>query len=366
MQPESESFCALCRRPVTGTDGFSLSAKLCDQCRSMIDAIKPAEAKPAPNTVPAGDTVIAPGQVLAQQTSEQRPVWPESPAVSEPAVASQPKPPQPYSAQPSNSYHQPPNKEFAQPPASSGYGANSQQPVQDQWQSDQWGNAGEWPMMVSAEPKKSRGKILLLLVVLLIVVGGGAAAYLKRDAIKNMLGMGRSQNPTPPRTGQQDPGRPATSGGESSGATGSSAQTSSNVRTTVNSNASQPQPSQTQAGSGSPQGTPGATQGSANASATTPTQGGVTPLPGQKLYALQVASFPNESGAKQYSEKLVRAGVPVYVVSADIPRRGRWYRVRAGKFATPDEARKYAADWQQRARAAGISIQLVTCDYTQP
>jgi cell division septation protein DedD len=94
-----------------------------------------------------------------------------------------------------------------------------------------------------------------------------------------------------------------------------------------------------------------------------PPDNAATPLPGQKLYALQAASFPNEGGAKAYSDKLVRAGVPAYVIAADIPRRGRWYRVRAGKFAAPDEARKYATEWQQRARAAGINIQLVTVDY---
>ncbi|HEU4391741.1 MAG TPA: SPOR domain-containing protein [Blastocatellia bacterium] len=330
----------------------------------MIDAIKPAESKPA-NAVPANDPVVAPGQVLAQQTAEHSPTWSESPGFSEPALTSQPKPPQPYSPQPSNSYHQAQTNELTQQPPLNTYGSNRQQPAQDQWQTDQWGSAGEWPMMVSAEPKKSSRKTLLLLLVLLLVAGGGAAAYLKRNAIKNMLGMGQAKNPEPSKG--QDPVRATSGGGNQSGTSSAVSQMSSNVRTTANSNGSQIQVAPTQAASGPSQGTPGAsTQTPANSNASTPVQSTAPPLPGQKLYALQAASFPNDGGAKQYSERLVRAGVPAYVVSADIPHRGRWYRVRAGRFATADEARKYAADWQQRARAAGINIQLVTCDYTQP
>jgi cell division septation protein DedD len=84
------------------------------------------------------------------------------------------------------------------------------------------------------------------------------------------------------------------------------------------------------------------------------------------MVSLQAASFPNQAAANAFSERLARAGVPAYVVAADIPKRGRWYRVRAGKFATAEEARRYAVEWRQRARAAGIGIDLVTCNYDQP
>jgi cell division protein FtsN len=78
---------------------------------------------------------------------------------------------------------------------------------------------------------------------------------------------------------------------------------------------------------------------------------------------LQAASFPSEVSAKQFQDKLVQAGLPAYVVAADIPHRGKWYRVRAGKFSTQDEARQAAESWRKRMAAAGINSQLVPCDY---
>jgi cell division septation protein DedD len=60
---------------------------------------------------------------------------------------------------------------------------------------------------------------------------------------------------------------------------------------------------------------------------------------------------------------LVRAGVPAYIMSIDIPRRGKWFRVRVGRFPTADEAGKYAPQARQRARAAGISLELIVCDF---
>ena len=83
----------------------------------------------------------------------------------------------------------------------------------------------------------------------------------------------------------------------------------------------------------------------------------------QARYSLQAASFPKEAQAREFSDKLVRAGVPAYIMSIDIPRRGRWFRVRVGQFPSADEAGKYAPQARQRARAAGISLDLIVCDF---
>ena len=85
--------------------------------------------------------------------------------------------------------------------------------------------------------------------------------------------------------------------------------------------------------------------------------------PAQAKYSLQAASFPKEDQAKEFSDKLVRAGVPAYIMSIDIPRRGRWFRVRVGQFPSADEAGKYAPQARQRARAAGITLDLIVCDF---
>jgi cell division septation protein DedD len=83
-------------------------------------------------------------------------------------------------------------------------------------------------------------------------------------------------------------------------------------------------------------------------------------------FALQAAAFPNQAGADEFAEKLKKAGVPSYIVSADLGRRGRWFRVRVGRFNTADDAQKFAAEAQLRAKVAGMSLQLIGCQYDQP
>jgi hypothetical protein len=87
---------------------------------------------------------------------------------------------------------------------------------------------------------------------------------------------------------------------------------------------------------------------------------------GQGKVSLQAASFPNEQAAKEFSEKLIHSGVPAYIASADIAGKGRWFRVRVGRFASPADAEKYAGQAKQRAKAAGVNLQLVVCDYSNP
>jgi hypothetical protein len=83
-------------------------------------------------------------------------------------------------------------------------------------------------------------------------------------------------------------------------------------------------------------------------------------------YSLQAASFPSSGGANEFAEKLVRAGVPAYVVSAVLPGKGRWYRVRVGRFNTQEEASRFAGDARLRARTAGVTLQLIPCAYEKP
>jgi cell division septation protein DedD len=82
-------------------------------------------------------------------------------------------------------------------------------------------------------------------------------------------------------------------------------------------------------------------------------------------FSLQAAAFPVESGAAEFAEKLKRAGLPSYVVSADVGKRGTWYRVRVGRFESAEAAKRYAADAQLRSKPSGISLQLIVCPYEQ-
>jgi cell division septation protein DedD len=86
----------------------------------------------------------------------------------------------------------------------------------------------------------------------------------------------------------------------------------------------------------------------------------------QGQFSLQAASFPTQEGADEFAERLKRAGVPSYVVPAELLRRGRWFRVRVGRFNSAEDAQRFAGEAQQRARAAGIAVQLIVCQYGQP
>jgi cell division protein FtsN len=86
----------------------------------------------------------------------------------------------------------------------------------------------------------------------------------------------------------------------------------------------------------------------------------------QGRFSLQAAAFPTQGGAEEFAEKLKRAGLPSYVVSTDLARRGRWFRVRVGRFNSAEDAQRFAGEAQQRARAGGHAVQLIVCQYDQP
>ncbi|MEK6303789.1 MAG: SPOR domain-containing protein [Acidobacteriota bacterium] len=83
-------------------------------------------------------------------------------------------------------------------------------------------------------------------------------------------------------------------------------------------------------------------------------------------YSLQAAAFPNDTGANEFCERLKRAGVPAYTVSAEIAGRGKWFRVRVGRFETAQDAERFASEARQRARASGLNLQLIVSSYETP
>jgi len=83
-------------------------------------------------------------------------------------------------------------------------------------------------------------------------------------------------------------------------------------------------------------------------------------------YSLQAISSSSEEEANKFSEKLMRAGISAYVVSANIPNRGRWYRVRIGRFRTREDAIKYGEQSKMRAKAVGIRLDLIVSPYEKP
>lgn len=58
-------------------------------------------------------------------------------------------------------------------------------------------------------------------------------------------------------------------------------------------------------------------------------------------YTLQVAAHPDLAGAKEHMERLKKMGLEPQLVSASIPGKGEFYRVRIGEFSSMDEAREF-------------------------
>lgn len=73
-------------------------------------------------------------------------------------------------------------------------------------------------------------------------------------------------------------------------------------------------------------------------------------------YALQVGSYQQMAEANSTVQKLKAKGYPAYLMIADIPDRGRWYRVRVGAFASRDEARKYKQQFDSQEAVDTIVV----------
>ena len=65
-------------------------------------------------------------------------------------------------------------------------------------------------------------------------------------------------------------------------------------------------------------------------------------------YQLQVSSFHTPGEAETFAEELRARGHKAYVVGADVPGRGTWYRVRIGPFPSQRAAADYRASFEER------------------
>jgi len=67
-------------------------------------------------------------------------------------------------------------------------------------------------------------------------------------------------------------------------------------------------------------------------------------------YTLQVISYRSEAEAETFADALRTRGHESFVVSADVPGRGRYYRVRIGPFESMAEAERYRSTFEQDER----------------
>jgi DedD protein len=67
-------------------------------------------------------------------------------------------------------------------------------------------------------------------------------------------------------------------------------------------------------------------------------------------FTLQLSSFQEKGEAAEFVKALSDKGYPAYVISAEVPGRGLWYRVRLGDYATHGEALEAKADFERKQR----------------
>ena len=73
-------------------------------------------------------------------------------------------------------------------------------------------------------------------------------------------------------------------------------------------------------------------------------------------YAVQVGSYPDMAEGTKIVEKWKAKGYPAYIMIADIPDRGRWYRVRIGGFENREEATRYMEEFTSRENVEALVV----------
>lgn len=73
-------------------------------------------------------------------------------------------------------------------------------------------------------------------------------------------------------------------------------------------------------------------------------------------YSLQIGSYPKLDEATRSVERWKSKGYPAFLMIADIPDRGRWYRVRIGGFNSRDDAAKYLGDFSSKEGVEALVV----------
>jgi hypothetical protein len=81
-----------------------------------------------------------------------------------------------------------------------------------------------------------------------------------------------------------------------------------------------------------------------------PSQEEPPPVPADGRFFLQVASFQKRPDAERLKARLALKGLQARVVSAEVPGKGTWHRVRLGPFSEPQRLRSV----EDQLRDAGI------------
>ena len=73
-------------------------------------------------------------------------------------------------------------------------------------------------------------------------------------------------------------------------------------------------------------------------------------------FTVQLGASPDKKVAEKIQAKARAAGFDVRVVEVDLGAKGTWYRVRAGSFASKDEAARVQKDAERQLRVAAMVV----------
>jgi cell division septation protein DedD len=68
-------------------------------------------------------------------------------------------------------------------------------------------------------------------------------------------------------------------------------------------------------------------------------------------FTLQLGASLSRDDAERQASRLRDKGYAPYIVSAEVPGKGTWYRVRMGSFPTKDAATRYLQDFKRETQA---------------
>jgi cell division protein FtsN len=81
-----------------------------------------------------------------------------------------------------------------------------------------------------------------------------------------------------------------------------------------------------------------------------------TPIIHSKVYCVQVGSFKRKADAIRFRDKLRKKKYKAFVNSADLGKKGVWYRVRVGKLRKKKEAEKLAEFLLKKEKLKGLVL----------
>jgi SPOR domain len=80
------------------------------------------------------------------------------------------------------------------------------------------------------------------------------------------------------------------------------------------------------------------------------------------LFTVQIKASPTRAQAEEEVRQLKSQSISAYIVKADVPGKGVFYRVRAGVFTSRNDANKYGSGLQQR----GVISEFFITAYEKP